>query len=143
MATVPAYRPGPRSRPWLGPLSVGAAALGACGALTLSHRALDLVPDCPFRAVTGLDCPLCGGTRAVRALAGGDVVAAAGHNLVVVALLPLLAYAYLRWAGAGVGVSVPRLALPPWFPRVVVAVVVVFAVARNLPVPALSWLASG
>jgi hypothetical protein len=38
------------------------------------------VPACPFHALTGLPCPGCGATRALVALAQGDVVRAIGWN---------------------------------------------------------------
>lgn len=47
---------------------------------------MDLAPDlhelgwCPFAAVTGRPCILCGGTRAVLAVARGDLVAAWHFN---------------------------------------------------------------
>lgn len=40
---------------------------------------------CPLLALTGLDCPLCGGLRGTYALLHGDVATALDHN----ALLPL------------------------------------------------------
>lgn len=39
--------------------------------------------SCPIRAVFGIDCPGCGGTRAMIALARGDVRQAAHQNLAV------------------------------------------------------------
>ena len=40
---------------------------------------------CPLRALTGLDCPFCGGLRGTYALMHGDVAAALDHNV----MLPL------------------------------------------------------
>ncbi|MDA0184727.1 DUF2752 domain-containing protein [Solirubrobacter phytolaccae] len=41
------------------------------GAL-VSRDGTDLIPGCPFRTLTGLPCPLCGGTRAFAWAARGD-----------------------------------------------------------------------
>ena len=38
---------------------------------------------CPFREVTGWECPFCGGTRLGSALLHGDIAAAFGYNPVV------------------------------------------------------------
>ena len=46
-------------------------------------------PGCPFHTLTGLPCPGCGTTRAVFALARGDVAGAIGWN--PLAALTLLA----------------------------------------------------
>ena len=43
----------------------------AIGAL-IPRDGLSLIPTCPFRALTGLPCPLCGGTRAFPWAARGD-----------------------------------------------------------------------
>lgn len=98
---------------------------------------------CPWLLLTGTHCPGCGGLRAVNDLTHGDVAAAASSNLVLVAGMPLVAGLWLRslvhrWRG------VTR----PWPPRRVhlaatlaVATLVVFTVARNLPLDGLRWLA--
>jgi hypothetical protein len=53
---------------------------------------------CPWRTLTGLDCPFCGATRAAASLARGDVVEALDHNaLLVLVVLPLAAIAWVRW----------------------------------------------
>lgn len=52
---------------------------------------------CPLRALTGLDCPFCGGLRGTYALLHGDVGTALDHNL----LLPLYLGLLLMVALAG------------------------------------------
>lgn len=47
-------------------------------------------PPCPFRSLTGLYCPGCGSTRALRHLLHGRFVAAFGYNMMMVASVPFL-----------------------------------------------------
>lgn len=54
---------------------------------------------CPFRAVTGIACPTCGGTRALLAAARGELVAALRLNpLVALATTGLLLWVPLSSA---------------------------------------------
>ena len=63
------------------------------------------VPLCPLKHITGIPCPSCGGTRALRALGHGALLAALRWNplvtLAALATLPFLVYAALvtlfRW----------------------------------------------
>ncbi len=130
-----------RSRRVLPPLLLAGGLLAASVALHVRdpHEAGSW-GLCPFRVLTGLACPGCGGLRAVNDLTDGDVLAAASSNLLFVASLPLLALLWLRaLAQRWRGVTRP---LPPTLVRAgtvaAVALVVGFGVARNLP--GLSWL---
>lgn len=59
----------------------GALIVGAIGGNTAAHAAGGGLP-CPFRALTGVVCPLCGMTHATLALGAGDLGAAfAAHPL--------------------------------------------------------------
>jgi hypothetical protein len=95
---------------------------------------------CPWLMLTGTYCPGCGGLRAVDDLTHGDVARAASSNLLLVALLPVLAGLWLRsvgdrWRGVTrVMDSRRQLALGAGF----LVVALVFAVLRNGAVP---WLA--
>jgi len=47
-------------------------------------------PPCLFKLITGLDCPGCGGIRAVYSLLHGQFLSAADYNLLLVTILPVL-----------------------------------------------------
>jgi hypothetical protein len=55
------------------------------------------IPLCPLKELTNIPCPTCGGTRALRALSHGALLAALRLNPLVtigaLAAIPLLAYA--------------------------------------------------
>lgn len=90
-------------------------------------------PPCIFRKATGIYCPGCGSTRALRALFRGDFLAALRYNpfsvAVIFALPALLVLRRPRFRALYY-----RLAV------VVCAVVIVFTVLRNVPFPAFDFL---
>ena len=89
----------PRGRRAAGPAAVllGVAAAWAAVAVL---RPGDAGPTpCPWRTLTGLDCPFCGATRAAASLAHGDLTAALDHNaFFVLVILPLSLLAWQVWA---------------------------------------------
>ena len=138
-----AARPG-RARRLVPPL----AAAAAVGGLTLALHIRDPHAQgswglCPFRALTGLDCPGCGGLRAVNDLGNLDVVSAASSNLLFVLAVPFLVALWVAWArrawrdGGPVGPPTRHRVL---IGQVAVVLLVVFTVVRNLPFG--GWLAS-
>ena len=88
-----------RGRRAAGPAAVllGVAAAWAAVAVL---RPGDAGPTpCPWRTLTGLDCPFCGATRAAASLAHGDLTAALDHNaFFVLVILPLSLLAWQVWA---------------------------------------------
>ena len=98
-----------------------------------------LLPPCPVHAVSGLFCPGCGSTRALHAIAHGDLAVAWQMNPLLVLALPLLALTLLR---AGFPTAVPA-ALPLPAARHWLWAIGLFTVARNLPWPPFNGLAPG
>ena len=134
-----------RTPRWTGPVAVGAIALAAVTTIGLLDPELrgHLSPGCPFRTVTGLDCPGCGATRAVYALTQGDVGLALDHNVLVVLALPVFAGAWVLWLLARTGRRVRPLVVPPIVSYGIAVVLVTFWVLRNLPWTPFLWLGSG
>lgn len=96
---------------------------------------------CPFKAWTGLDCPGCGATRAAHQLLNGHVLAAMDLNVVFVLAVPFILWWLGTWLVAALGgPTLPGLRPSPTVLRVAVVVLVLFGIARNLPVAPLSWL---
>lgn len=62
---------------------------------------------CPFRAITGMPCPLCGSTRAFTLLMHGDASWTSYNAVVVVVVAAFLLWQLLRLARGG------RLRAPP------------------------------
>lgn len=109
----------------------GALALGAVGiANPFKHH---LTPPCPFHAATGLWCPLCGGTRAVWAAAHGDFSLMMHANALLPAVAALALWSWVAWLGRVTGWW--RAPMPRGRTLAVVAgaVLLSFAVLRNLP----------
>lgn len=129
-----------RRHPLTAPLATAAAVAGAWAAVAMVGPERLLPVPCPLLAVTGIACPFCGGIRAAHALAHGDFIVAAGYNLVVVAAIPLATAWWLWWlVRRARGEPAPLAALPGRVVVIAAAVLLVFAVARNLPAGA--WLA--
>ena len=72
--------------------AIGLVALGVLGVGVLAAviDPTDGPVVCPFRLTTGLDCPLCGGTRAVHSFVTGHPLRAMDHNLLIAIAIPLL-----------------------------------------------------
>ncbi len=63
--------------------------------LTILYRTYNPIennyfPKCPFKVVTGLDCPGCGSQRAVHFLLNFDVLGAMRENLMLVLFIPYI-----------------------------------------------------
>lgn len=91
---------------------------------------------CAFKALTGLDCPGCGGTRAFWYLLHGNLSDAARSHAVAVFATPFLVYAYIAWTLKRVfNVKIPMLRFTPTTIGVFLGVWGAFAVLRNIPWP--------
>ena len=127
------------------PLAAISALAVAPGMLAAAGTATGLGLPCPSQTLLGLDCPLCGGTRATAALADGSLMDAVDQNVLVVALV-LPAVVALSLVAAWCLATGSRPTVPQRVTRALLAVGVgtlgVFMLARNLPVDALVWLRS-
>ena len=100
---------------------------------------------CPFKLLTGWDCPGCGSLRAVNDLTHGDLLGAASSNLVLVLAIPFALAGWGLWLrrswtgeprpGSGLSRAGGLLAL-----ALLVTALVAFTVARNTVAGA--WLHS-
>jgi hypothetical protein len=97
---------------------------------------------CPSKLLLGVDCPGCGGLRAVNDLTHLDLVGAASSNLLFVLSLPLIAWVFGSWVRTSWRGERywPGWAESRWLTVGLVSLMAVFAVVRNLPPGA--WLHS-
>ncbi len=123
----------------------GAAAAG-CAYLAISdpNKSSSWYPACPFKTLTGLDCPGCGVTRALHALITGHPVRALDHN----ALFALVAVGAVVWMAVNKVRAMrgrPPLRLKHTGAWSVAGgvVIVAFWVLRNIHWGPFTWLGSG
>ncbi len=91
------------------------------------HRPGSLFPPCPFKLLTGLECPGCGGLRMIHDVIHGDLAAAVVDNIFLLVGLPLLA-AWVLWRRSR-GQQVLTLGVG----AVLIVSAVAWTVIRNLP----------
>lgn len=99
-------------------------------------------PPCLFHRWSGLHCPGCGSLRAFHALLRGDWHRALSFNALTVLAAPFLLGGSVRelWRRQ-TGRDPIGYRIPAWAIRILLALILAFAVLRN--VPQFSWLAPG
>lgn len=103
----------------------------------------NVFPPCPFHALTGFYCPGCGSQRAFSALVHGELISALHYNLLMVACLPLLFYSAFIFVLNSLRRKelVQKIFYSVSFVRWLFVVVVLFWIARNIPVQPFALLA--
>jgi Protein of unknown function (DUF2752) len=125
-----------RAAGYVGAFFAGGLALSALYATT------GVGLPCPFRALTGWDCPLCGGTRMGDALLHGDIRTAFEFNPLALLGMLIMGVLGVLWAveaAGGPAVRLPRslaerlrgVRLSYWL-VIGLIVAVVYTLVRNL-----------
>jgi hypothetical protein len=103
-----------------------------------------IFPPCPIRYLTGLYCPGCGSLRAMHALLHGELARAWAMNPLMIVMLPFVTYGLVSATLLEVrGNGLLEVMLPAKWIRAFCVVVVLYAVARNLPLYPFDLLAPG
>ncbi|MCB0916988.1 MAG: DUF2752 domain-containing protein [Actinobacteria bacterium] len=123
------------SRPWLAPAAaLGGVTLGVAYFAATDPHEQGLIPPCLLLTLTGLDCPLCGGSRALHDLAHGNVAEAMDHNALVVLGLPVIV---LGLIAAVIGIGRRRLWSNARVRNILLiaggVLLLLFMIVRNLP----------
>lgn len=103
-----------------------AAALGYVGSVD-PHNASSVYPQCPFKLLTGWNCPLCGGLRMTHDLLHGHLAASVYDNVFLLIGLPALAvWLWVRWRQG-------RRLLPMAAVITITVAAIAWTVLRNMP----------
>ena len=139
LQTAPPKISTPPSLTWFVSVVMGVTVVGAGAVLYFFNPSSHgFYPVCEFHAVTGLNCPGCGGTRAAYQLLHGHVLQALHDNALFVLSLAALA-GRGAWLAARKLRNQPTAAvLPSKAVWTFLVIALVFTGLRNLP--AFSWL---
>lgn len=112
-----------------GTVVTGTLTAGALAYIGLAdpHRPGFLFPGCPFKILTGWNCPLCGGLRMTHDVLHGDLAAAVVDNVYALVGIPLL----VLWLAARYRRGRPLNTVVPVV--VVLVTMLIWTVIRNLP----------
>ena len=121
-------------------LWIGVTLAAGCALLYFFNPAAHgFFPVCMFHRVTGLNCPGCGGLRAVHQLLHGHLATAFRLNPLFIVAIPVGIVFVLR----ALLKKSPReifLFQPMWL-WIGLAVIIAFGIARNLPFAPFAWMA--
>jgi len=120
---------------WIAACVAGVVVLAAAAGVLFTNNpeTSRLFPPCPVFAVTGLYCPGCGSTRASHHLMHGRVATAMTFNPLMVISIPIVVAMLLR----------PRITRRPITAWAAAAILIVYALLRNLPWEPFASLAPG
>jgi hypothetical protein len=110
-------------------LGSGALLAGALGYVGLvdPHKPDSIFPVCPFRLLTGWNCPACGALRMTHDVLHGDLAAAITDNVFLLVGIPVLAGWILLRHRRG------KSLLPTPAAATVMIAMLAWTVLRNLP----------
>ena len=130
MEPEPAARPGgPHRHRLYTAAGTGAVLAGALGyvALVDPHNTASAYPLCPFKLLTGWNCPFCGGLRMTHDLLHGDLMAGINDNVFLLVGIPLLAiWGLLRRRHGKSALPIPAV-------LTIAVAATLWTVLRNLP----------
>ena len=111
----------------------GALLAGALGyvALVDPHTTGSVYPQCPFKWLTGWNCPFCGGLRMTHDLLHGDLMAAINDNVFLLVCLVVGVPLVALWGRHRRKQGVPLMPMPAVWTMLLVAAA--WTVVRNLP----------
>ncbi|MEN6357856.1 MAG: DUF2752 domain-containing protein [Armatimonadota bacterium] len=115
---------------------LGAVVIGIVVLICCISKVSRWLPPCPFHLLTGLYCPGCGLTRAANEMAAGHIVAAIRLNVFMMVIIPLIGLTTFIRIIAHQQVRMSNRAA--W---IVLASMMIFWAARNIPVFPFSLLA--
>jgi hypothetical protein len=143
--TAPAHRPTDAdsrgvarrgARAWLTPATVGLGALAVCAVVAVRDpNAQGSFGACPFKSLTGWDCPGCGMMRGTHALLNGDPLRAVEHNALLPLVLVAIVVGYVGWTARTIGRPLRGWQPKPWMVVGGSLGVLVFWLVRNLGGP--------
>ena len=137
-------RPATRTQRW----AVAAGAAGICAAgFGLLYSINPNLPDNPYprcllKSLTGIDCPGCGGTRAMYSLLHGDIAGAVDHNLLVFLVVPVTLYLVVRYVLGQFDVALPALRVNRAMAWGLLVGVLAFTVLRNTSIAPFAYFNS-
>jgi hypothetical protein len=106
-----------------------------------NNQLLGVIPGCPIKRLTGIDCPACGSVRCIEALANGQVGSALDQNLLTLLLLTsgiiFLALWLVRGPATWRKIDIQRLL------QSVAGITLIFWISRLAPWEVGEWLSSG
>lgn len=103
-----------------------AGALGYVG-LVDPHNTNSIYPLCPFKLLTGWNCPFCGGLRMTHDVLHGDLAASINDNIFLLVGMPIFAGWVLIRRCLG------KPAMPTAALWTITAMAIAWTVLRNLP----------
>jgi len=113
---------------WLG-LAAGATFLFLFNPTSPANQ---FFPKCPFRMLTGLQCPGCGSTRAFYQLLHLHPIAAFKLNPLMMLTLPFIIYGFLGFTKSAItGQPQRRVFIPPIYLWAWLALMIFFWIFRN------------
>ena len=87
---------------------------------------------CPVKAITGLDCPGCGITRALFSIIELDFIRAIHNNLLIFILAPVLLYYFVNKLKYWILLEKEKVILPNSIIYTMLVITFLFFILRNI-----------